>query len=107
MVQPSPSLRYVQSGSIFTEARKPLSFNRQEVLLDAVMNYRKRGLRYFSGFDFSLAADYAAHNPEPNDIDVAFVFPIVVDKSQVLLSELQFRVDGKDAQFDSGRAATG
>lgn len=101
--QPAPSLRYVESGSIFTEL-KPLAFDRQHVRVDANMNYRKRGLRYFSGFDFTLSADYAATNRESHDIDVAFVFPIEVDKSQVLLSELQFSVDGTPASLDLGDA---
>ncbi len=101
VVQPAPSLRYVQSGSIFTEL-KPLSFEKQHVQVDAAMNYRKRGLRYFSGFDFSLVAQYAVVNREAHDIDVAFIFPIEVDKSQVLLSELQFKVDGKDSSLDLG-----
>jgi hypothetical protein len=82
---------------------KALPFDRQEVKVDATMNYRKRGLRYFSGFDFALTAAYRVKNSEPNDIDVAFIFPIELNKSQVLLSELKFQVDGKDAELDLGK----
>jgi hypothetical protein len=103
VVQPAPSLRYVQSGTIFTEL-KPLAFDKQHVQVQARMNYRKRGLRYFSGFDFGLSADYAVVNREGHDIDVAFIFPIEVDKSQVLLSELQFLVNGTEASLDLGEA---
>jgi len=102
VAQPAPSLRYVQSGTIFTELKK-LPFDRQEIKIDAKMNYRKRGLRYFSGFDFALTAVYRVKNAEPNDIDVAFIFPIELNKSQVLLSELTFQVDGRDAELDLGR----
>jgi len=103
VVQPAPSLRYVQSGTIFTEL-KPLPFAKQHVQVQARMNYRKRGLRYFSGFDFTLSADYAAVNREGHDIDVAFIFPIEVDKSQVLLSELQFLVNGAESSLDLGES---
>ncbi|MBM7116246.1 hypothetical protein [Archangium primigenium] len=103
VVQPAPSLRYVQSGTLFTEL-KPLPFEQQHVQVRAEMNYRKRGLRYFSGFDFALSADYAAVNREGHDIDVAFIFPIEVDKSQVLLSELAFLVDGAESALDLGEA---
>jgi hypothetical protein len=103
VVQPAPSLRYVQSGTIFTEL-KPLPFDKQHVQVQARMNYRKRGLRYFSGFDFTLSADYAVVNREGHDIDVAFIFPIEVDKSQVLLSELQFLVNGAEADLDLGES---
>lgn len=103
VTQPAPSLRYVQSGTIFTEL-KPLAFDKQHVQVQAHMNYRKRGLRYFSGFDFTLSADYAVVNREGHDIDVAFIFPIEVDKSQVLLSELQFLVNGTEASLDLGES---
>jgi hypothetical protein len=102
VMQPAPSLRYVQSGTIFTEL-KALPFDQQQIQVDAKMNYRKRGLRYFSGFDFAFTAAYRVKNTEPNDIDVAFIFPIELNKSQVLLSELKFRVDGKDARLDLGK----
>ncbi|NTX14341.1 hypothetical protein HUA76_26420 [Myxococcus sp. CA056] len=101
VVQPAPSLRFVHSGTIFTEL-KPLAFDRQHVEVLAKMNYRKRGLRYFSGFDFNLGAEYAVVNREGHDIDVAFIFPMEMDKSQVLLSELQFLVDGQEASLDLG-----
>lgn len=101
--QPAPSLRYVQSGTIFTEL-KPLPFDQQHVQVQAKMSYRKRGLRYFSGFDFMLSADYAVVNREGHDIDVAFIFPIEVDKSQVLLSELQFLVNGAESNLDLGES---
>jgi hypothetical protein len=102
VVQPAPTLRYVQSGTIFTEL-KAMPFDQQHVQVDATMNYRKRGLRYFSGFDFALTAAYRAKNSEAYDIDVAFIFPIEVNKSKVLLSELQFQVDGKEAKLELGK----
>jgi hypothetical protein len=103
VVQPGPSLRYARSGTIFTEL-KPLPFDKQHVQVQARMNYRKRGLRYFSGFDFTLTADYAVVNREGHDIDVAFIFPIEMDKSQVLLSDLQFLVNGAEASLDLGES---
>lgn len=100
--QAAPSLRAVQSGTVFTELA-PLSLSEQRVAVEATMNYRKRGLAYFSGFDFTFDGTYLAENPEPHDIDVAFVFPIEVDKSQVLLSELAFTVDGAPSPMDLGQ----
>jgi hypothetical protein len=101
VVQAAPSVRYVQSGSVFT-VLKPLALSKQHVEVDAQMNYRKRGLKYFSGFDFNFTGDYLLENPEGHDIDVAFVFPLEVDKSQVLLSELSFAVGGAPASLDLG-----
>jgi hypothetical protein len=99
--QPAPSLRAVQSGTVFTDLA-PLAFDQQHVQVDAQINYRKRGLRYFSGFDFTLDARYAVKNPKPHDIDVAFIFPIEVDKTQVLLSDLTFTVNGEPRDLDLG-----
>ena len=64
--QPAPSLRAVESGSVFTELR-PMPFDSQHVRVEAAMNYRKRGLKYFSGFDFTFRADYAYANGSPHD----------------------------------------
>jgi hypothetical protein len=99
--QAAPSVRYVQSGSVFT-VLKALALSRQHVEVDAQMNYRKRGLKYFSGFDFTFTGEYLLENPEGHDIDVAFVFPLELDKSQVLLSDLAFTVGGSPAALDLG-----
>ena len=97
--QPAPSLRAVESGSVFTEL-KPMPFDSQHVRVDAAMNYRKRGLKYFSGFDFTFRADYGYANRSPHDEDVAFIFPIEFNKSQVLLSDVELTVNGQPAQVE-------
>lgn len=102
--QAAPSVRYVPSGTVFTEL-EPLPLAAQNVDVKAAMNYRKRGLKYFSGFDFTLTGRYGVQNPEAHDIDVVFVFPVEVDKSQVLLSDLEFEVNGKPASLDLGGTA--
>lgn len=99
--QPAPSVRAAPSGTVFTSL-EALPLSRQHVTVDATMNYRKRGLRYFSGFDFDFTGQYAVANPRPHDIDVAFVFPIEVNKAQVLMSDLQFLVDGQPAPLELG-----
>lgn len=99
--QPAPSVRAVQSGTVFT-ALEPLPLARQHVTVDSRMNYRRRGLRAFSGFDFDFTGQYAVENPRPHDIDVAFVFPIEMNKAQVLMSDLQFLVDGQPAPLELG-----
>src|SRR5262249_41031924 len=97
------SLRYVPSGAVFNSLT-PLSLSRQDVAVDAAMNYRKRGLVYFSGFDFAFRGDYRAVNTEGRDIDVVFVFPIDLEKNKTLLSELEFVVSGVPARADLAEA---
>lgn len=96
--QPAPSVRYVQSGSVFNTLHT-LALDRQEVVLDAAMNYRKRGLVYFSGFEFEFRGRYAASNPESHDIDVVFVFPIHAERNRILLSDLYFAVNGESSEI--------
>ena len=100
--QPMPSVRYVPTGTVFN-ALEPLPLTRQEVTVDAAMNYRKRGLVYFSGFDFRFTGDFATENPFDRDVDVAFVFPISLEKNKVLLSELAFAVNGAAAPVELGK----
>ncbi len=100
--QPMPSVRYVPTGTVFN-ALEPLPLTRQAVTVDAAMNYRKRGLVYFSGFDFRFTGDFATENPLDRDVDVAFVFPIGLEKNKVLLSELAFTVNGVAAPVELGK----
>jgi hypothetical protein len=99
--QPAPSVRAVPSGTVFT-ALEAMPLSQQHVTVDSRMNYRKRGLRSFSGFDFDFAGSYAVANTRPHDIDVAFIFPLEMDKAQVLMSDLRFLVDGQPAPLEMG-----
>ena len=99
--QPMPSVRYVPTGTVFN-ALEPLQLTRQQVVVDATMSYRKRGLVYFSGFDMRFAGEFDTENPFDRDVDVAFVFPISLQKNKVLLSELAFAVNGAAAPVTLG-----
>jgi hypothetical protein len=90
--QAGPSVRYVQSGAVFTTLER-LALDAQHVRVDARMNYRKRGLVYFSGFEFDFRGDYALENPADHDIDIVFVFPVQIERRS-MLSELSFAVNG-------------
>jgi hypothetical protein len=91
--QASPSVRYVQSGAVFTTLER-LALDSQHVRVDARMNYRKRGLVYFSGFEFDFRGDYALKNPADHDIDIVFVFPVQIERRS-MLSDLSFAVNGQ------------
>jgi hypothetical protein len=90
--QPVPSVRYIPTGTVFTELYK-LPFSHQHITIKALMNYRKRGLVYFSGFDFRFEGNYSIVNDEESSIDVVFVFPINLERNKILLSDLGFFVD--------------
>ncbi len=98
----APSVRFVPSGAVFTSLQ-PLSFQSQDLRVEAEMNYRRRGLVFFSGFDFSLQASYLLRNDEGRPIDIVFVFPIELQTNRVLLSELAFAVDGEPSAVDLGQ----
>lgn len=91
--QSAPSVRYVESGTVFNSLQ-PLAIGAQAVRVDAEMNYRKRGLVYFSGFDFEFVGDYVVSNPEGHDIEIVFVFPIEVAR-RGMLKDLAFTVNGE------------
>lgn len=99
IVQPVPSVRYVESGSVFSTL-EALPLAGQDIAVDATMNYRKRGLAYFSGFDFSFRASYKVENDRGKTIDLVFVFPIQMSKNAVLLSDLSFRVNEETQAVD-------
>lgn len=101
ITQASPSVRYVRSGTIFN-ALKSLPLAGQELEVDARMSYRKRGLVYFSGFEFAFEGRYRVQNQEEEDIDIVFVFPIDLEKNKILLSDLRFSVNGETEKVDLG-----
>jgi hypothetical protein len=68
------------------------------------MNYRKRGLVYFSGFDFDLRGEYAVTNPRPDEIDVVFVLPVVHERRS-MLRDLSFHVNGEPAPIPLNESA--
>ena len=92
--QPAPSVRFVPSGAVFN-ALSPLALDRQAVTVEASMSYRKRGLVYFSGFDFVFRGEYEVENRELAPVDLVFVFPVSPQRHQVLLSDLSFQVNGR------------
>lgn len=99
IVQPAPSVRFVPSGAVFNSLAA-LPLRSQEVAVDAAMNYRKRGLVYFSGFDFTFRGDYVVENDQGRDIDIAFVFPINLEKNKVLLSNLIFTINNEPSKAE-------
>lgn len=99
--QPMPSVRFVPRGTVFN-ALEPLPLTRQQVHVDAAMNYRKRGLVYFSGFDFRFTGQFDTVNPLDREVEVVFVFPIAMEKNRVLLSDLTFTVNGAAAPVALG-----
>lgn len=92
--QPSPTVRYLKSGSNFNHLKK-MAFTGQKVTVNASMNYRKRGLVYFSGFDFTFTGEYTLVNDESDPIDVVFIFPLQFQNNNTLLSDLQFEINNK------------
>jgi len=101
--QPAPSVRFVPSGAVFNTLT-PLPLAKQHVEVEAAMNYRKRGLVYFSGFDFGFFGRYEVQNDQGRDIDLVFVFPVQADRNQILLSDLTFLVNGEPAPVDLSRS---
>ncbi len=97
--QSAPSVRYVASGAVFNTLGA-MVLDKQEVSVQTTMNYRKRGLVYFSGFDFDFHGRYEVANGEGHAIDLVFVFPIQAQKNQVLLSDLVLLVNGAQAPVD-------
>jgi len=94
IAQAMPSVRFVPSGAVFNTLT-PLPLSSQRLRIDATMNYRKRGLVYFSGFDFTLDGTFVVKNDEGRAIDAVFVLPIQLATNKVMLSDLVFEVDAR------------
>lgn len=101
--QAAPSVRYVETGSVFNTL-EPLALESQRIRVDAAMSYRKRGLAYFSGFEFEFEGRFTVRNPEPHAIDIVFVFPVQLARKS-MLSDLRFEVNGREAPLPLSQSA--
>ena len=66
-----------------------------------VMSREQQDIELFNGrITQEKAAQILKHWVRAEDIDVAFIFPLEVNKAQVLMSDLQFLVNGLKPVID-------
>jgi len=93
--QPMPSLRYKSFGSdVSTLNRGELTSSDIAVALQ--MDYRKKGMVYYTGYNADFTGMYRIHNPQNDAIYLSFIFPYPVQAGQGMLQDVTVLVNGEE-----------
>jgi hypothetical protein len=93
--QPMPSIRYKGLGSdVSTLNRGEITASDISVSLE--MDYRKKGLVYYTGYNASFAGKYTIQNPEDEKIYLSFIFPYPTQQGEGILRNVKLFVNGEE-----------
>lgn len=100
LAQPMPSVRYKRSGSdVAALSRGELTATDIQVTL--TMDYRKKGLIYYTGYNAAFSGTYQVHNPENEKIYLSFIFPYPTRQAEGMLQNVKLLIDGKEDTADT------
>ncbi len=93
--QPMPSIRYKGFGSdVSTLNRGELASS--DVTVSINMDYRKKGMVYYTGYNADFSGTYRMTNPQSDPIYLSFIFPYPVQAGQGMLQDVTLRVNGQE-----------
>lgn len=93
--QPMPSIRYKGFGSdVSTLNRGELAAS--AVTVDIAMDYRKKGMVYYTGYNADFTGTYHVTNPQDTTIYLSFIFPYPVQAGQGMLQDVVLHVNGEE-----------
>lgn len=95
LAQPMPSIRYKRFGSDVPSLNKgEVSASDIAVILD--LDYRKKGLVYYTGYNAQFLGKYTLRNPENEKIYLSFIFPYPTTPGEGMLQNVKLLVGGQE-----------
>ncbi len=95
LAQPMPSVRYKRFGSDVSSLSKG-EINSSDVAVTLKMDYRKKGLVYYTGYNAEFTGKFKIHNPENENIYLSFIFPYPTQQNEGVLQNVKLLVNGKE-----------
>lgn len=106
LAQPQPRLGWRRTDAATVELTPgELAKSIVNISLDA--QYRRRGITEYPGYVADFAGDYQFHNPSPHPIFVAFNIGLPVDRSALMVTDLELSIDGAEDAPHTSYAAEG
>ncbi len=100
LAQPMPSIRYKRFGSdVSTLSRGEIHTSDINVTLQ--VDYRKKGLVYYTGYNAHFNGKYTIHNPENEKIYLSFIFPYPTKQGEGVLQNVKLLVNGEEDVEDT------
>lgn len=93
--QPMPSIRYkgfVSDVSALNRGELAAS----EIAVDLRVDYRKKGLVYYTGYNADFSGKYTIRNPEPDKIYLSFIFPYPMQQGEGMLRDVILLVNEQE-----------
>jgi hypothetical protein len=98
--QPMPSIRYKRFGSdVSTLSKGEVYASGITVTLE--MDYRKKGLVYYTGYNAQFLGKYTLRNPENEKIYLSFIFPYPTTPGEGMLQNVKLLVGGQEDVEDT------
>jgi hypothetical protein len=95
LAQPMPSIRYKRFGSDVSSLSKG-EIHAAEIIAVLKMDYRKKGLVYYTGYNAEFTGKYTLRNPENEKIYLSFVFPYPTKQGEGMLQNVKVLVAGQE-----------
>lgn len=95
LAQPMPSVRYKRFGSDVSSLSKG-EIHSSNIAVTLKMDYRKKGLVYYTGYNAEFTGKYKIQNPETENIYLSFIFPYPTRQGEGVLQNVKLLVNGKE-----------
>lgn len=100
LAQPMPSVRYKRFGSDVSSLSKG-EIHAADISVTLQMDYRKKGLVYYTGYNAKFIGKYTIKNPENENIYLSFIFPYPTQQGEGVLQNVKLLVNGKEDTQDT------
>ena len=93
--QPMPSVRYKGFGSDVSALTKG-EIHASDISVMLEMDYRKKGLVYYTGYKADFIGKYSIRNPGTEKIYLSFIFPYPMKQGEGMLRNVKLLVNDKE-----------
>jgi hypothetical protein len=95
LAQPMPSVRYKLFGSDVSTLSKG-ELHASDIAVTLKVDYRKKGLVYYTGYHAEFTGQYTIKNPEQENIYLSFIFPYPTRQGEGVLQNFKLLVNGQE-----------
>lgn len=95
LAQPMPSVRYKLFGSDVSALNKG-EISASDISVTLEVNYRKKGLVYYTGYNTKFIGKYTLQNPEKEQVYLSFIFPYPTQQGEGVLKNVKLLVNGEE-----------
>jgi hypothetical protein len=93
--QPMPSIRYKGFGSDVSTLNRG-EIHTSDIVVKLTVDYRKKGLVYYTGYNANFVGKYRIQNPENEKIYLSFIFPYPMQQGEGMLRDVKLLVNGQE-----------